>query len=391
MVDLTVETYNLNEQDAVDRLPNRILEAAQPGTFNLRGYPTRASADSDVWRFVDAMHELGLKPDYEESLGGLTGAEFKLYQTVARAVSEFTEARFGRRIVPKGALIRAFFAYRTIRQLSAPSDTTVFEIGPGSGFLGALLALSGYRYAAHEIAQGFYMAQSTLWANLFPDTFVELASDPRTLVDFEELPAGTVLHVPWWKFYLVRPEEVSIRFDVATANHTLCEMQTTAFKYALRICRHSIGEPAARPKYFLVEGPGADDLRNYGQMCAEFDAAGYVTLYREFPVDVFVPKDHSERYAIGTPADSSTDPTGGHAAERLAADETAPAVQGVDPSTPNRVSEAVLAGIVDLAGEKRVPFDEVHAFNVELAGGEEAVWTEDEAFMRFAYGTDHWS
>jgi len=135
------------------------------------------------------MHELGEKRGFDRDLKGLSLEEFELFKQISKAVIEMTASRFGKRILPKGALLRAFASFRYIRSIAAPQETTILEAGPGSGYLGALLALVGYRYAATDIAQGFYLQQSNLWEQLFGDRLVELATSPQDLSELEILPS----------------------------------------------------------------------------------------------------------------------------------------------------------------------------------------------------------
>jgi hypothetical protein len=378
---LTTESYDLAENDALTRAPNRVIEAVLPGTFAIRGYPVRVTTDDALWRYVDVMHELGEKADYTEGLGGFTRDEFDLFKRISETVAEMTEARFGRRILPKGGLVRAFVAFRHIRFLSDPAETAVFEIGPGSGYLGALLALDGYRYAATEITQGFYLAQSALWHHLFGDRFVELATDPRDLKDFQSLDAGAVMHVPWWKYYVVDADDVRLSVDVVTANHTLCEMQPTAFRYALRLSIDAL-DSAPGLRYFFTEGPGADELRDRQQMYQEFLAAGYVPVFEELPIEVYTLAGPDDRlYEPVVPAAAESDDA---ESDDAASDEAAS-----PPERRSRVEAGLIAGRQSLAAMERVSLQEVRAFQHDLMGSTD-IRTDDEKFMRFSYGADRW-
>lgn len=362
---LSVDTYNLAEKEARETMPNRIIEAGTPATFALRGYPTVINSDKKLLRYVDAMHELGEEDIFRGELCGLTQEEFDLFRQISKVVAEFTEDRFGHRTIPKGGLVRAVLSYRHIRFISPPETTTVFEIGPGSGYLGALLALAGYRYAATDVTQAFYIFQSNLWGHLFGDRVVELAAAQENLEDFEELPPGTVLHVPWWKFNVPNPEDIRLKIDVATANHSLCEMQDTAFRYALRLFHACLGGPEGL-KYFFIEGPGLDSMRTYQQMLEGFAAADYVSVFKEFPIDVFAPAAH------------------GDALYEAASGEDSPA------DRISSVESRIVNGRQGLEEQKRVSFEEMRAFQSELMGGAD-ILNDDEKFLRFAYNTDNWS
>jgi hypothetical protein len=394
-VTLAVGDYGAAETEAVSRLPNRVIEAAQAETFLRRGYPTRAAADAEVWRYLDSMHELGERADYGKTLGGATEEEYALLEHITRCVVAFSSRRYGRAVVPKGPLVRALLAFRHIRTLLEPDAGAVFEIGAGSGYLGALLGLAGYRYVGTDITQGFYMAQSHLWEALFGDRFIELAHDSRDLASWESLPPQAVIHVPWWKYYAVEPErQIRLRADLVTANHTLCEMHTSAFNYTLEVARSMLGGPD-RVKCFFVEGPGADQVRGYDMMLAGFGAHGYRHLYSARPVDVFVPSSHGEHAMEPPPSAPPAAIEGPVSLERsiarrlkqLAARPDVPAPQVRPPIS--KVQARIEGGMAAIAAKPRRPYDDLHALRVALVG-DEGTLSEDEKFMRYAYSGDEW-
>jgi len=189
--------------------------------------------------------------------------------------------------------------FRHIRHLSEPDKTTIVEVGPGSGYLGAMLALAGYRYVGTDITQAFYLHQSRMWHHMFGDRFVELATSPQQFTEFSELPAGTVLHVPWWKFTVANAGDIKLRADVVIANHTLCEMHSTAMCYDILLARHML-ERSPNIGYFFVEGPGAEILRHRFDAYQQFLNAGYVRAFGDNGlIDVFVPGAFHDRIYDG--------------------------------------------------------------------------------------------
>ena len=286
MMKLTVNAYNAADHAARDRACNRLIEAVTPATFLLRGYPVVAKDDNDVQRYYDTMHELGEDSAYEDGLGGFTHDEFELFKSVSEKAIKWTEKQYGKPMVPKGSLVRAMIAYRAIRMISDPKRDAIFELGSGAGFLAVRLAEAGYRIAASEIAHGYYMAQSHLWEGLFGDRLIELANDPRDLMSMDQIPEGAIVHVPWWKFNLLNAEKAKLSVDLFTANHMLCEMHATAFKYTVHFSKQMLaGSDGAG--IFLSEGPGADDLRSRNQMVTEFQVAEFSRAITTGPIDVF--------------------------------------------------------------------------------------------------------
>lgn len=462
---LTVETYMDAERRAEAAVPNRILEACRPEHFLKAGYPTSIPDDTGLPRYFDVMHEMRERDDYNNLVHGFTQDEFEIFKELSRKASEYSEAVFGKRMIPKGAITRAMITFRHIRHLSPPEESTIVEIGPGSGYLGALLSLAGYRYVGTDITQAFYLHQSRFWNHIFGDRFIELATDARNLTDFDALPAGTVLHVPWWKFTIANAQDITLRADAVIANHTLCEMHAAAMCYDILLARHML-ERSPDVGYFFVEGPGAEILRHRFDAYQQFLNAGYLRAFGDNGlIDVFVPGAFRDRICdgIGAPATPQVAPAppvgtrepmppvnggrlsaitnpkflawgarrarqmlrepggGAKLAEKIArfatgrpppenppasaeqrppqsqrpshADVIPPYTDYREPYinyTDNTVSRALLACRRAFGEQPRLPFEEIRAFQSDLAQGDD-IWTDDERFYSYVYGVDHYS
>jgi SAM-dependent methyltransferase len=290
---ISVDRYNAAEAVAAKSLPNRVIEASGATLFSQVGYPYRAADDNSLWRFTDAMHELGERNSIENLCGGLTEEEFELVKSISTDVLALSSRNFGVKILPKGSLSRAIVAFRLIRALQ-PSPAVILEIGSGSGYLGALLVKSGYTYIGTDIAQGFYLYQSLLWHELFDSNFRELADEDTTLSDLGALPSGTIVHVPWWKFYGANPDTISLHVDLVTSNHALCEMNRSALGFSSAIGRDLLRSHTT-PKYFVCEGPGAGSLRSRGEMQALLAFTGLTHVYSSGEVDIFSPSEYEDQ------------------------------------------------------------------------------------------------
>lgn len=53
---LSVAGYDRTEQEAIKKLPNRIIEACSPVTFQQIGYPMRITVETDLFKYIDVMH-----------------------------------------------------------------------------------------------------------------------------------------------------------------------------------------------------------------------------------------------------------------------------------------------------------------------------------------------
>ncbi len=67
---LTVEKYEARERDALTTLPNRVVEMVNPVVFAAEGYPTRLRSDSELWKYLDVMHETRFERDFATLFGG---------------------------------------------------------------------------------------------------------------------------------------------------------------------------------------------------------------------------------------------------------------------------------------------------------------------------------
>jgi len=436
---LTVEEYNKCEKEASSGKPNRILEAFYPVHFGTTSYPLSISSDSEMLRYVDVMHELRHVFDYNEILDGFTAEEFDLFKEVTKAVAGFSEKRFGKRMVPRGALVRAMIAYRHIRFLSSPHDTTVFELGPGSGYLGTLLALSGFRYGAMDITQPFYLYQSNLWEYMFGERLIELATSERNLDDFEEFPDGAVLHVPWWKYAQVDPGNINLKVDVVTSNHAICEMGREARHYSANLCGRWLSE-LGRDRYFYAEGMGSEATSCRMEGYKAFLERGYLHVYRDTLMDIFSPVVHNPPEKEEPPESGSKDqpplpnPAGPSAIHKLLwmmrprvasriirrsiealmrpggtsvfsqkvkeffvdADLTKgpPLEYWLGPlelgmTLDNDFFKGIKEGRKAVQQAERVPHEDVVAFQKEVLGSDDLL-NDDERFYQFCFGKDYY-
>ena len=438
---LDMHTYNEEENKALSSLGNRIIEANCPVTFQLSGYPSSVSSNDQLWRYVDAMHELGEEKCFEKELKGLTDKEFSLFKKISEVVFQLTKNLYCKPIIPKGALLRAFVALRYIRCIADPKDTTILEIGPGSGYLGALLAIEGYRYIATDIAQGFYIHQNILWSHLFGDRLLELASIKMSMNDIDELDSGSILHVPWWKYSSECPERFGVPVDLVVSNHAMCEMHRSAFGYNLNIAHHWLSR-SETPKIFLVEGAGADRIRKYDEMCYGFEKADFMSVAKHSTTEFFTPKRYADNFCkddqTNNPSTATNDmysqtninpsslkPTSkSKFAEIIRLLKNSKATLSADGGGKDfltKVHSYLLGTTIHIEKEqtnkdgipqnelfqnwfeenihkelrgienhKKISFEEMRDFQYKLIGGND-IYTEDEKFLRFAYGTKDWS
>ena len=286
---LTIPSYEQAEQRAVQRLPNRVVEAFGPYHFTKVGYPTRITAATEMYKYADAMHE-GELEDHVASLGGLTGEEWGHIRDLTAQVWRFSSGD-GWPVLPRAALLRGIHSLRQLRALFGDQRPRILELGPGSGYLGALLVRLGYPYAAMDNAQGFYLYQNRLWNEVSQGQVEELA-DPALELDatLAGLAPGRPVHIPWWRFVTLGPATAH-RFDVVICNRVLCEMHPTSLNVNLRLARAFLaGERQAR-KLFFFDGWGADVVSTPAKVAKSMLRAGFTPASDDQGLTLFTPAE----------------------------------------------------------------------------------------------------
>lgn len=297
---LNVDEYDAAEQEAIFELPNRIVEAYQPVTFHQVGYPTQVSSNSELWKYVDVMQELGFERDFHHLMEGrLTVSEFELLKRLTELIYSFSESSFQRKMIARATVLQSLNVFRHIRYLFGDARPRVFEIGPGCGYLGAMLMLENYPYTANEITPAFYLYQNHFWNFISNGKVIELVRD--NLSNNKQLivpEGGAVVHIPWWEFVKLRPASVP-QFDIITVNHALCEMHPNSLLFLLMIARGLL-RGTETPKAIVFEGWGADFGRRRSTIIQEFNKWGFQMVHADSQITIFVPSGTENVVNIGT-------------------------------------------------------------------------------------------
>ena len=153
---LQLETYKANRDAELIKLCARAVQASSPVTFNSIGYPERIIDNSQIVWFADAMHEDEGQPEAVCADDFTSQTKRQNWSMVGGYSRALTEKQFGIRVRPWASLLFCLNMFRLVKAMSnfAGEDLPVYEIGPGSGYLGALLVRSGHRYVATDIAEG---------------------------------------------------------------------------------------------------------------------------------------------------------------------------------------------------------------------------------------------
>jgi hypothetical protein len=282
---LTVEEYEERERQAVTELPNRVVEMVQPVVFSTLGYPTRVSSDSELWKYVDVMHETRFDRDIVSLFDrGLTDGEFDALKQVAKLVTNFSREKFSKNLTTRGSLLRALHVYRHIKYIFGTVPGRIFEIGPGCGYLGCLLLLDGWGYIATDIAQAFYLFQNHLWNYFTGGQVRELAHDKAW---DGSIASGRAVHIPWWQFYEFLSRDVP-QVDIVTCNHALAEMHPNSLAFTLRVARKMLDGPGL--KAFVFDGWGYELLVHRSEITEQFYRCGFRLVHNDDKITVFAPE-----------------------------------------------------------------------------------------------------
>ncbi len=217
-----VENYNKAEIVGRSTVSNRAIEAFGLEVFGTLGYPFKVNDASELWRYHDVMHE-GRFDANLRLIRKFTDHEFDLITQAATQILSFSERHLPIRNSGKHALTRSLYQYQLIMK-NRPHDgpLKILEIGPGSGYLGLLLANDGHQYFAMDAAQAFYLYQKKLWLDIYGAGYFDY-SESSSRPD-----NAKVTHIPWWRFANLSIPLPDV--DIVTVNHALAEMHENAVK-----------------------------------------------------------------------------------------------------------------------------------------------------------------
>lgn len=250
-------TYDMLERAASSRLCNRIIEASQCQAFGFVGYPTRVSSEQELWRYADVMQEHRARKTYD-LLGALSLWEFGMIERLTDVVRKQT-AQWGHEVTPTASPLRALLVYREIAALF-PSNAKVIEIGPGSGYLSAMLAMNGAAVYSVEVAQAFALWQRHL----------------------SEWLLCNWNHIFWWDWF--RGNTVD-KVHVITANHCLNELHANALHFLVRRAEEILTEDGA----LIFESLGSEVVRRNIDTLSVFQRRGWRAEQRNMAVIMIPP------------------------------------------------------------------------------------------------------
>jgi hypothetical protein len=282
---ITPQHYDDLEKQGVAELPIPVMMAFKPVTFERYGYPTHISSMREVLRYADHNCEAEVPGLYRPGatfapvgyVNSFTTDERQMLDTLRNRVAAATLRDFGRAVKPATNLLVQMGPFRVMSHLARSFDLapmTLFEVGPGAAYLGAMMAVAGHRYFAFDVTQSLYVWQQYLLNTVAEGDFAETAAMP----DFDPGISARVVHLPWWQ-YVKLLYGTKTRADVVYSNSNLGEMSPLALKHVLHISREILQDsPLGLFGYFST---GMTAQSSPEQIAAAFVSAGYRLVFKE--------------------------------------------------------------------------------------------------------------
>lgn len=271
---LTIEKYNSCEKEGKKYLSNRFIEAFQPEDFQATGYPTQIYSETEIYKYLDSMHEGRVRYYYEDSGYAPTYEEFEMIKDITRDIYQFSLNKYNKGIIVKAPMLCSMDVLRRIRNLTKTEKLpTIFEIGGGNGVLGIMLYKSGYKYISTDITQAFYLTQNNLWEGLFPNIVNECMD---SLEGLNEIVNQKILHIPYWKLWDLRNSDLEA--DIVVSNHNLAEMNIHSLRFYLQYGKRLLRNSSY--KLFIAQSAGSLFTKGtWDYLLWAFDEMGYSLLY----------------------------------------------------------------------------------------------------------------
>ena len=296
---LSIDAYNAEELAAKCDVSYTEIMAFAPSTLNLFGFPSSVTVERELARYVDWNNSTSnyqyFMPDHfvrgPSVQTSFTSAEASAIARVSDSVARLTQTRYGRTMRPISTLLSQMGLFRAIMALQERADKpfTVFEIGPGNGYLGALLLNAGIRYVGFDNAQSLYLWQNRLLAEC-SDEFHEWV---------ESGPPGDILrprvqHLAWWHYLRLR-HRCTVSADIVVSNTNLGEMNYGALQFTTRIARKLLNDsPIAT---FLFTNIGDAKQNSMATVDGEFAAAGFKNVCSDL-LYAYLPKGVQPRFGL---------------------------------------------------------------------------------------------
>lgn len=261
-VNAQISRYNAAEKRGRAAVPNRAIQAFGLDVFSAVGYPHRIDDESELWRYHDVMQHGRFERNLALIGGNVEAEVLATAKLAVNAVVEFSRSRFGFESAAKDMLSRAIYQFQLLCAAMShePRPWTIMEVGPGSGYLGLLIGLSGHRYIALEASQAFFVYQSTLYSDVFGRAYSD---------GLNGVTEAQVSHMPWWVFCAEGSQIPQL--TACTANHMLAEMNKLGVTFLFEKLERSQNEGFS----VLAESLGARMVNSVDSVVSNIASQGF--------------------------------------------------------------------------------------------------------------------
>jgi hypothetical protein len=260
---MTCADYDAAEREAKIGLSFAEIMAFSPRTFAALGFPDRVADDRELVRYADWNRDTGNQEYFRPGhfFGGpavqtdFTADEVELMDRVRDQCVAAT-TKLGRPVRPLCGPFAQLGLFRILAAVGLPG-LRVFEVGPGTAYLGAMLLNEGADfYGFTDNSQALSLWQMRL---------------------MEEVEHGTVDAVPWWDFARGRNLPP---VDVVVSNTNLGEMTGDALKITAHRARQMLEGSALG--LFLLVNIGAPMHNSEEGVDRELRRAGFSLIINRF-------------------------------------------------------------------------------------------------------------
>jgi hypothetical protein len=293
--DQLIELYETKDAAMRSALPISEVQAYSTCTFDQIGWPHRVTRAADLIRYADWCNHPGANDYFLEDAVlptqcadlKFTAAEAALLRQVSDACGSMT-AKLGhevRVVLNHLAQIGPFRIMMEIRRRLGLDRLTVFDVGAGSGYQAALLALAGNRVVITDNAQGLFLFQSLLLEACRPGEVRHWLADGPVPSGLDE----AVQMIPWWDYLALRHSRHR-NVDVFFCNNNLGEMNYGAAAYTVHLAKQMMAD--SKVKAFFFTCLGTPKQSSFEMIDALLARAGFVNVVSD-PFWLYLPQGHA--------------------------------------------------------------------------------------------------
>lgn len=275
---LTIEQYDRAEGAALSRIGYAQHAAISTKTFTDYGFPVRMTDPAQLVRYIDFF--VGARLDTLRPEQFYRGSSIETNYSEDEAallikIGDGVRAITGQMCDKPYAVhfnhLNAMGLFRVVQEIAGKygrEKLSIFEVGPGCGYTGALLGTLGHDYMSYDITQGYYIWQSLLLEHFFGCEFTELAGAEDAALSAR----ARIAHMPWWVFLdLFKGQPVAADVVISSAN--LGEMHLFSLRYVLRTARQMLA--GSDVGLLVFADMGAQHLNTHEIIEDELGRAGF--------------------------------------------------------------------------------------------------------------------